>query len=154
MKTLGTDPAGDGPPALDITYLKAGRAGKNLELHIGIDSMLPEVGGYPQIPGIQWAFVVKKKTYVAEAYVDGRNANFLLFEDLGDSFRQVATIDGTYDAEDGFIRLLVPLKAIKAKKGTKIKGAPGGADVDAHLHLGPHTHYADTAATKKPFTIP
>lgn len=154
MKVLGEDPTGDAPPALDLTYVAAGRAGPDLEIHIGVDGMFPVAGGYPLLPGIQWSFVVKKRTFIAEAYVDGRRAHFLLFEDLGDSYKQLDPIEGTYDSADGFIRMLVPLKAIGARKGTKIRGRPGGADADAHLHIGPYTHYADTLETTKAFVVP
>lgn len=154
MKVLGEDVVGDAPPALDLTHLAVGRAGPDLEIHIGVDGMFPQIGGYPQVPGIQWAFVVRGRTFIAEAYVDGRRPYFLLFEDLGDSYQQLDPIEGTYDAADGFIRMLVPLKAIGARKRTKIKGIPGGADADAHLHIGPQTHYADTMETTKAFVIP
>jgi hypothetical protein len=154
MKVLGEDPVGDAPPALDLMYLAAGRAGKDLEIHIGVNGMFPAAGGYPMLPGIQWSFISKGRTFIAEAYVDGRRPYFLLFEDMGDSYVQLDPIEGTYDWTDGFIRMLVPLKAINAKKGTRIVGIPGGADVDAHVHLAATDYVADTLATTKAFIVP
>ena len=151
MKSLGSDPSGDGPPALDITSLHAGRAGNNLEIHIGIANMIPVIGGYPQLPGIQWAFEVKGRTFIAEAYVANRNPAFLLFEDMGSSFEQLANLEGTY--EGGVIKMLVPLKLIDARSGSKIAGA-GENDVDAHVHAGPQTYVADTLTTTKTLTLP
>lgn len=155
MTILGEDPAGDGPPALDVTYLAVGKASKDLEVHIGVDGMLPAIGGYPQLPGIQWAFDVKKRTFVAEAYVDNQNPRFLLFELVGDTFNQLGELEGTYDSADGFISMLVPLKDIGAKKGTKISGMgpPGTEDVDAHVHIGPQTYIADAFATTKDYVV-
>ena len=151
MKTLGTDPAGDGPPALDLTALHAGRVGDDLQIHIGVANMLPVIGGYPQLPGIQWAFDVKGRTFVAEAYVDTRVPAFLLFEVKGDAFEQIADLEGTY-AND-IIEMNVPLKLIGAKSGTKIVGA-GENDVDAHVHAGPQTYIADVLTTSKALVLP
>lgn len=155
MTVLGEDPSGDGPPALDVTYLAVGKAGKNLEIHIGVDGMLPAIGGYPQLPGIQWAFDVKGRTFVAEAYVDDPDPRFLLFELVGDTFNQLGELEGTYDSADGYLSLLVPLKDIGAKKGTKISGMgdPGTEDVDAHVHIGPQTYVADAFATTKDYVV-
>lgn len=151
MKSLGSDPSGDAPPALDLTSLKAGRSGNNLEIHIGIANMLPVIGGYPQLPGIQWAFDVKARTFIAEAFVAGRKPAFVLFEDKGDSFEQLGTLEGTYS--DGVIKMLVPLELIDARSGMKVTGA-GANDVDAHVHLGPQTYVADTLTTTKSLILP
>jgi hypothetical protein len=152
FKRLGEDPAGDGPPALDLTYVEAGRNGKDLEIRLGIEGMLPGIGGYPSLPGIQWAFDVKGRVFIAEAYVDRATPAFLLFEDEGDTFRQVGTIEGTYDFADGFISMLVPLGDVGARKGTKIKGA-GDNDADTHVHhVG--TTITDTLTTTKAFIVP
>lgn len=155
MTVLGEDPSGDGPPALDVTYLAVGKAGKDLAIHIGVDGMLPGIGGYPQLPGIQWAFDVKDRTFVAEAFVNNRNPRFLLFELKDGTFNQLGDIEGTYDFADGYIGMLVPLKDIGAKKGTKISGmGPKGTDdVDAHVHIGPVTHVADALATEKDYVV-
>jgi hypothetical protein len=157
MTVLGEDPAGDGPPALDVTYLAVGKAGKALEIHIGVDGMLPAIGGYPQLPGIQWAFDIKSRTFVAEAYVDNQNPRFLLFElDENGGFTQLGELEGTYDSADGFIRMLVPLKDVGAKKGTKVSGMgpKGTEDVDAHIHVGPVTEITDAFATERDYKIP
>lgn len=152
---LGTDPAGDGQPALDVTYLEVGKLGKDLEIRIGIDKMLPVVGGYPAAPGIEWTFVVKGRTFLAEA-VANRTPEFYLFELKGDSFTQLPSPQGTYDSADGYASILVPLKTIGAKKGVKISGADGleHGDVDAHVHAGPQTYYPDGMQTKKDYVIP
>jgi hypothetical protein len=154
MKHMGSDPALDAPPALDITYLEVGRDGTDLKVHIGINGMLPAIGGYPALPGIQWAFVSNGRTFIAEAFVDGAAPAFLLFEDEGDSFTQLATLEGTYDFADGFIGLDVPLKLIDAKKGSKIKGISDLPDVDAHVHFGVTDYVADTLDTTKSFIVP
>lgn len=152
MTRLGEDPALDGPPALDVTYLDVARNGKDLEIHIGVANMLPAIGGYPQLPGIQWAFTTGKRTFVAEAYVDNTEPVFLLFEIVGDSFELMGNISGTYDFNDGYISLLAPLKQIGARKGTVVQGA-GENDVDAHVHhVG--TTYTDMMTTESSYRIP
>jgi hypothetical protein len=151
MTRLGEDPALDGPPALDVTYLDVARNGKDLEIRIGVANMLPAIGGYPQLPGIQWAFTTGKRTFVAEAYVDNTEPAFVLFEIIGDSFELMGDISGTYDFNDGYISLLAPLKQIDARKGTVVRGA-GENDVDAHVHPG--TNYADVMTTESSYRIP
>ncbi len=158
-KTLGTDPAGDGPPALDVTYLKAGRLRANLYLEIGIDKMLPPDGGYHQLPGIEWVFDVKERTFIAEAVVNRGSPDFYLFELLDDgSARQLESPTGGYGWMNGYIHMLVPLKTIGAKAGTVISGAEGrtdsGGDVDAHVHYVAGTHYADAMTTTRDFVVP
>ncbi|MDQ3646147.1 MAG: hypothetical protein M3345_04340 [Actinomycetota bacterium] len=158
MKVLGTDPSSDGPPALDVTSLAVGRVGDDLEIRIGVAGMLPAIGGYPEIPGIEWIFDVGSKTFLAEAYVSstGERFRFLLFEVFDDGYKQLDPLEGTYDSADGYISLKVPLEAIGARKGTKISGTgpPGTPDVDAHLHIGTVTLYPDTMATTKDFVVP
>lgn len=155
MVRLGTDPAGDGQPALDVTFLDVGQTGKNLEIRIGIDKMLPVVGGIPRAPGIEWVFEVKGRTFIAEAVAD-RTPDFYLFELKGEAFTQLSSPTGTYDANDGYASILVPLKTIGAKSGVKISGADGleYGDVDAHVHAGPRTYYPDGMQTKKDYVIP
>lgn len=160
---LGTDPSGDGPPALDITFLDVTKTKDNLEIRIGIDGMLPVFGGYPEGPGIEWLFTTGKRSFIAEV-VAGRNPRFFFFELFEDSYQQVQGMTGTYDPSDGFIRMLVPLKLIGAKKGTVISGykAPlemiqkgKGNDVDAHMHTAPgQTEYFDQLTTTKTYRIP
>ncbi len=161
MKELGTDPANDAPPALDLTYLQVGKSevlvdGKArpaLEIHIGVFGMLPVVGGYESLPGIQWSFDVKGRTFVAEAYISAAQPNFVLFELTGDTFRDLGELAGTYDWQDGYISMLVPLKTIKAKKGTLISGHGDDNDADAHVH-GVGTYYADYLTTTEDFVVP
>ena len=153
MKSMGTDPALDAPPALDITYLEVGSEGSDLHIHIGINGMLPGIGGYPLLPGIQWAFETGGRTFIAEAYVDVNEPAFLLFEDEGDAFTQLGSIEGTYEFADGYIGMAVPLKMIAAKKGSKIKGIADAPDVDAHVHAGPQTYIADTLDTTKTYIV-
>lgn len=159
---LGTDPAGDAPPALDITFLDVGRTEDALEMHIGIDKMLPLIGGYPEGPGIEWIFSVGKRAFIAEA-VAGRTPRFYFFELKGHSYEQLQGITGTYDSADGFIRMLVPLELIGAKKGTTITGfhkpleminKDNGTDVDAHVHRPGGTEYLDDMKTTKSYVIP
>lgn len=156
LKTLGTDAEGDGPPALDITYLEVRSTKEKLEIRIGVAGMLPMIGGYPELPGIEWIFDVKKRTFIAEGVARRSGPEFFLFEDKGDSFEQLASPEGTYDPDDGYISILVPLDVIGAASGTKISGVgkKGTEDVDAHVHLGPETHYPDRMATTKDYVIP
>jgi hypothetical protein len=156
MVRLGTDPAGDGQPALDVTFLDVGKQGKNLEIRIGIDKMLPVVGGYPAAPGIEWVFDVKGRRFIAEVVAGARVPEFYLFELKGDSFTQLPSPEGTYDAADGYASVLVPLKSVGAKSGVKISGADDleHGDVDAHVHAGRETIYPDGMQTKKAYVIP
>jgi hypothetical protein len=156
LARLGTDPAGDGLPALDVTYLDVGKLGKDLEIRIGIDKMLPVVGGYPKAPGIEWIFDVKGRRFVAEVVAGARVPEFYLFELKGDSFTQLPSPKGTYDPANGYASVLVPLKAIGAKSGIKISGADDleHGDVDAHVHVGRETIYPDGMQTKKDYVIP
>lgn len=156
LKTLGTDPAGDGPPALDVTYLQVGKNGSDLEIRIGIDKMLPVISGYPELPGIEWVFKVKKRTFIAEA-VAGRNGPlFFLFEEKDGAFTQLEAPKGTYDPADGYASILVPMKTIGAKSGVKISGVRGleNGDVDAHVHLLATTLYPDGMETTKSYVVP
>ena len=158
FKTLGTDPKLDAAPSFDLTELSVAKMGQDLEIRIGIDGMLPVVGSaVPLLPGVQWAFDVKKKTYVAEAYVHPvEGPGYLLFERKGNVYTQIMSLEGTYDFQDGFVSLRVPLKKIGARKGTVISGTgkKGTEDVDFHIHAGPHTEYADTLSTTKDFVVP
>ena len=159
LKVLGTDPALDGPPSMDLTSIAVARMGKALQIRLDLELMTPPWGSaIPLLPGVQWAFDVKGRTFVAEAYTDPTsNPGFLLFEVLDHGgFKQLATIDGSYDWQDGFVDLFVPLKLIGAKKGTRISGTgkKGTEDVDFHIHLGPHTEYADKMSTTKDFVVP
>lgn len=63
---------------------------------------------------------------------------------------------GTYNWQDGFISIHVPLADIGAKRGTVISGAgkKGTEDVDAHVHLGATDYYADRLATTKDYVVP
>lgn len=153
MKRLGEDPALDGPPALDLTYVDVGRNGDDLEIRIGISGMTPVIGGYPQAPGIEWQFKVGQRHFLAEAYIGTTSGNYLLFEVVDGVFEQVGTIEGTYTWTDGYISMLVPLEGIGAKAGTKIKGA-GEDDADAHVHTGLNTIYTDYLTTTKGFKVP
>jgi hypothetical protein len=150
---LGTDPSGDGPPALDITYLQVGKQGKALSVRIGVEGMFPEIGGYPEAPGIEWIFTVRGRTFIAEGVAGTDGPAFYLFEEKDGSYTQLESPTGTYDHADGFIDILIPLKTIGAKRGAVVAGA-GDNDVDAHVHAGPQTHYADTMTTTKSFVVP
>jgi len=156
LKTLGTDPAGDAPPALDITYLKAGRRGPDLQIRFGVENMIPPGGGYPDLPGIEWIFDARGRTFVAEAVATRGDPLFFLFELVDGTAHQLESPTGTYDWTDGYIDMFVPLKTIGAKKGTRISGTdePETADVDSHVHLFVTTYYADTMTTEKDFTVP
>lgn len=158
-KTLGTDPAGDGLPALDVTYLKVGRLQADLFIKIGVDKMLPPDGGFHQIAGIDWAFGVKGRTFIVEAFVNNGAPDFFLFEILHDgTHMQLASPTGEYTWSNGYIQMLVPLKLIGAKSGTTITHADhseSGTDVSAYLHpAGVTTEYIDTMKTTKDFVVP
>lgn len=156
LKELGTDPAGDGPPALDVTYLQVGKKGSDLEIRIGIDKMLPVISGYPELPGIEWVFQVKKRVFIAEAVASTDGPLFFLFEEKDGAFQQLDAPKGTYDPADGYASLLVPLKTIGAKSGVKIAGVKGleNGDVDAHVHLLATTLYPDGMETTKSYVVP
>ena len=157
---LGSDPAGDAPPSVDITFLDVTRSEDDLEIRIGIDKMIPVTGGYGEGP-VEWVFMAGKRTFIAEA-LSGRTPRFFLFEVMGDTYEQLTAPTGTYSADDGFARILVPLETIGAKTGTKIVGfqdaipaidKPGGQDVDSHVHtVG--TQYLDTFKTTRGYLVP
>ena len=174
LKTLGTDPAGDGQPGLDVTSLQVGRTGSNLEVRIGL-VMLPQQAGFPDLPGIEWVFDVvppappaarckgaclttplPPRTFVAEAVKTADGSAYYLFEIMDDgSFQQISQPEGTYNAADGYASILVPLKDIGATKGATIKGTDGleHGDVDAHVHVGTVTHYPDGMETNKAYVL-
>ncbi|HYO61786.1 MAG TPA: hypothetical protein VEU29_07795 [Actinomycetota bacterium] len=172
LKTLGTDPSGDGLPGLDVTSLQVGRTGQDLEVRIGLQ-MLPQAAGFPDLPGIEWVFdvtprapkckgtclavVPPTRTFVAEAVKTSAGADFYLFEVMDDgSFEQIGQPEGTYEGSDGYTSIFVPLEMIGAGKGTVVKGTDGleHGDVDAHVHVGTVTHYPDGMETKKAYVIP
>ena len=158
-KTLGTDPAGDGPPALDVTYLKVGRLRTDLYIEIGVDKMLPPDGGIHQIAAIDWVFAINGRTFIVEAFVDVGSPDFFLFEILDDgSHKQLVGPTGDYTWSNGYINMLVPLKRIGAKSGSVIgrsDESESGADVSAFVHpAGVTTHYVDTMETTRDFVVP
>ena len=156
LSRLGEDPSGDALPALDVTYLEVGRTGSNLEIRIGVANMIPPGGGYPMLPGIEWTFDVKGRTYIAEGVATTREPDFYLFMKKGDSYEQLDSPHGTYDWQDGFISIHVPLKDIGAKSGTVVSGVgkKGTEDVDSHVHFGVYDYYADRMATTKDYVVP
>ena len=158
-QTLGTDMAGDGLPAVDVTYLKVGRVRANLYIEIGVDKMLPPDGGFHQIAGIDWAFGVKGRSFIVEAFVDAAGADFFLFEILHDGRHvQLGSPTGRYTWTNGYINMRLPLKSIGARSGTRISHAQhseSGSDVSAYLHpAGVTTHYVDTMKTTRDFIVP
>lgn len=156
FKTLGTDPAGDGLPGLDVTFLQVGRTGAELEIRIGLQ-MAPQIAGYPDLPGIEWIFDVKDRTFLAEAVKTTSGADFYLFELNDDgTYQQLDAPKGTYEGSDGYASVIVPLETIGARKGTVIKGTDGleNGDVDAHVHVGPQTYYPDGMETEKSYVVP
>ena len=152
---LAEDASLDAPPGLDLTYLDVGRTGKDLEIRIGIEGMFPPGGGYPELPGVEWTFEVKGRTLVAEAVATADQPLFFLFDITDGGAEQVGTLEGTYDWTSGYTSILVPLKLIGAKTGTRISGlGPKGTDdVDAHVHAGT-TVYPDYMASTKDFVVP
>jgi hypothetical protein len=150
---LGTDAAGDSQPGLDLTYLAAAADRRVLEIRIGIAGMTPGIGGYPELPGIEWVFKVGGRKFIAEAVASVPNPRFYLFEMSKKGFKQLGNPKGTYNWTDGFTSILVPLKTIGAKRGSRISGA-GKKDVDAHVHLGATTHYPDKMTTNRSIRVP
>lgn len=155
LKTLGSDPSGDGVPGLDVTYLQVGRNGSDLEIRIGLE-MLPQLAGFPDLPGIEWVFVANGRTFVAEAVKTAGGSAYYLFELIDGEFHQLEAPTGTYEGADGYASVLVPLETIGARKGTVIAGAKGleNGDVDAHVHVGTVTHYPDGMQTTKTYVVP
>jgi hypothetical protein len=153
---LAEDPAGDAPPALDITYLEVGGHQGILEIRIGVSGMLPVLAGYPELPGIEWTFDVGGRTFIAEAAIQNGQPAFFLFELKGGAFNQLDSPEGTYDAADGYFSIHVPYSDIGARRGMKVSGTgpKGTEDVDAHVHALATTHYPDYAASTKDFKLP
>lgn len=154
MKVLGTDPALDGPPAADLVSLAAAVHGADLHVRIGLAHLVPLQGSYPGA-GVEWAFEVRGRTFLAEAHPDPGEMRYTLFEISGESLRQVAILDGGFDPTTGRIDMYVPLQTIGARKGTKVSGAGDGsvADVDIHQHAGPASRELDTLTTTKDFVV-
>lgn len=152
MTVLGTDPSLDAAPGSDLTQLAVASHGKDLHIQFTLANSIPVAGTYGPLTGIQWAFKVKGKTFVAEAYPSGASFRYVLFEISGDSFEQVATLEGEFDTIAGILDIFVPLKEIGAKKGTKIAGA-GKNDVDVHVHGVVTTYYPDQMTTKRAFVV-
>ena len=156
--TLGQDPAGDAAPSLDLTGLSVARVGNNVDIRFHLQGMVPQLGSLPPaLPGVQWAFKVGKRTFVAEAVPTHEGGDYYLFELLpGDRFRQLAMLTGTYVAANNFASIAVPLTKIGAKKGSRLSGVVGesGGDVDFHIHVGPRTDYADFFTTTKSYVVP
>jgi hypothetical protein len=69
---LGTDPASDSQPGLDLTYLAAAVDRKVLEIRIGIAGMTPGLGGYPELPGVEWKFELLESILVHLEEVEAR----------------------------------------------------------------------------------
>ena len=152
LTVLGTDAALDAPPGSDLTQLAAGVHGSDLHIQFTFANSIPVAGTYGPLTGIQWAFTAKGKTFVAEAYPDGADFGYVLFEINGDAFKQVATLEGQWDTIGGVLDIFVPLKEIGAGKGTKIAGA-GKDDVDVHVHALVSTYYAEKMTTTKGIVV-
>ena len=152
LTVLGTDAALDAPPGGDLTQLAAGVHGSDLHIQFTFANSIPAVGTYGPPAGVQWAFKVKGKTFVAEAYPDKGDFGYVLFEIKGDTFTQVATLKGEWDTIGGVLDIFVPLKNIGAGKGTKIAGA-GKDDADVHVHGVVTTFYADRLTTTKGIVV-
>ena len=169
VKRLGTDPSRDSAPAIDITYLDVTTHGiltddgpkRGLEIRIGLDGMLPTLGSYPEVPAFEWIFQTGGRRFIAEA-VAGRTPRFFLFELHDDSYEQLAAPWGAFDPAAGYLKILVPLDAIGAKKGSVITGVRepleiignNGADVDVHAHHATGTEYIDEMTTTKSYVVP
>jgi hypothetical protein len=154
MKVLGTDPALDGAPAADLVSLAAATHGSDFHIQIGLAQALPVQGSYPGA-GIEWAFEVRGRTFLAEAHPEPGEMRYTLFEISGDELRQVEILDGAFDTEAGLIDMYVPLQSIGARKGTKISGAGDGStpDADIHQHAGPASRELDAMTTTSDFVV-
>lgn len=154
MKVLGTDPTLDGPPAADLVSLAAATHGADFHIQIGLAQALPVQGSYPGA-GIEWAFEVRGRTFLAEAHPEPGEMRYTLFEVQGDSLRQVKILEGAFDTESGLIDMYVPLATIGARKGTKISGAGDGStpDADIHQHGGPASRELDALTTTSDFVV-
>jgi len=152
MTVLGTDPAMDAPPGGDLTQLAVTTHGSDLHVQLTLANSIPVAGTYGAPTGIQWAFEVRGKTFVAEAYPSGVTFRYVLFEKKGETFEQVAMLEGEFDTIAGVLDIFVPLKEIGAKKGTLISGA-GKNDVDVHIHGLVTTLYPDQMTTKKGYVV-
>lgn len=154
MKVLGTDAALDGPPGADLVSLAAAKHGSDFHIQIGLAQALPQQGSYPGA-GIEWAFEVRGRTFLAEAHPEPGEMRYTLFEIQGESLRQVEILEGSFDTESGLIDMYVPLASIGARKGTKISGAGDGStpDVDIHQHAGAASRELDALTTTKDFVV-
>lgn len=154
MKVLGTDPALDGAPAADLVSLAAAMHGADFHIQIGLAQALPVQGSYPGA-GIEWAFDVRGRTFLAEAHPEPGEMRYTLFEITGDSLRQVKILEGAWDAQTGLIDMYVPLQSIGARRGTRISGAGDGStpDADIHQHAGPASRQLDALTTTSDFVV-
>ena len=151
LTVLGTDAANDAPPGSDLLELAAGIHGPDLHIQFHMTS-IPGAGTYGPLAGIEWIFKSNGKTFLAEAFPDGADFGYILFEKNGDAWTQTADLKGNFDTVNGLLDIFVPLKTIGAKKGTKITGA-GADDVDIHVHAGLTTSYPDVMTTEKGITV-
>jgi hypothetical protein len=154
MKQLGTDPALDAPPGADLTALSVATHGSDLHIRIVLANALPVQGSYPGA-GIEWAFDVGSRTYLAEGHPEPGAFRFTLFEVNSDSLRQIDSLEGSFDWATGTLDMYVPLNLINAKRGTRISGAGanGTEDVDVHQHAGPASRSLDAMATTQDFVV-
>ena len=153
MTVLGTDPSLDAPPGGDLTQLAVTSHGTDLHIQFTFANSIPVAGTYGSPTGIQWAFKVNGKTFVAEAYPnDDTTFSYVLFQITGDTATQLETLSGEFDTIGGILDVFVPLKTIGAKKGTKIVGA-GENDADVHIHGLVTTQNADQLTTTKGYVV-
>ena len=151
LTVLGTDAANDAAPGADLTELAAGVHGSDLHIQFKMTS-IPGAGTYGPLAGIEWIFKAGNRTFLAEAFPDGADFGYILFEKNGDAWTQTADLKGNYDTVGGVLDIFVPLKTIGAKKGTKIAGAQK-EDVDVHIHAGVTTLYPDVMTTTKGIVV-
>jgi hypothetical protein len=153
-KVLGRDVRGDAPPQMDLLGLMALRCGPDLGIMFQVQRVEPASPIYA-LAHARWGFVVDDRTFVVEAEA-GVGSAFVLSEWISGELREVDTVRGSYDMYNHTIGVLVPMKLVGAKVGSRLAGARELDAEDASFRVGAGTtgQSVDSLTTTKHWVIP
>ena len=153
-KVLGRDARGDAPAQTDLLGLMALRCGPDLGIMFHVQRVEPASPIYA-LAHARWGFAVDDRSFVVEGEV-GASSSFVLSEWVSGELRPVDAVRGSYDTYNHTIGVLVPMKLVGAKVGSRVAGAHDLDPEDASFRVGAGTtgYVVDSLTTTKQWVIP
>ena len=153
-KSLGRDARGDAPAQTDLLGLMALRCGPDLGIMFQVRRVDP-VSPIYALAHARWSFVVDDRSFVVEAEA-GAGSAFVLSEWISGELRPVDTVRGSYDTYNHTIGVLVPMKLVGARVGSRVAGAHELDPEDASFRVsaGATGRVLDSLTTTKQWVIP